>query len=296
MQHLEKFLNYLKFEKRFSEHTQVSYTTDLNQFIQFAQNKYNCIEPSEVDYRMIRNWIVQLMDVHNSSRTVNRKLSALKSFYKFLLKEGLVSMNPLNKISSPKVSKRLPVFVEEKQMDVLLDEIEFGNDYRGQRNKLVVEMFYFTGIRLSELMNLRNSDIDFHSSTIKVTGKRNKERIIPITMEFSEELRKFIIFKQKSGLPGQNIEYFFVREKGQKLYPKAIYRVINSYLKLVTSIDKKSPHVIRHSFATHMLNHGADLNAIKEILGHSNLSATQVYTHNTFEKLTRIYKQAHPRA
>jgi integrase/recombinase XerC len=296
MQHLEKFLNYLKFEKRFSEHTQVSYSTDLNQFIQFIDNKYNCSELSEVDYRMVRNWIVYLMDEHNSSRTVNRKLSALKSFYKFLLKEGLVLHNPLNKISSPKVSKRLPVFVEEKQMDMLLEEIEFGDDFKGIRNKLVIEMFYFTGIRLAELMNLHNSDIDFQQNTIKVTGKRNKERIIPITKEFNIELQKFIICKQDEGITSKNDDYFFVREKGQKLYPKAIYRVINYYLKLVTSIDKKSPHVIRHSFATHMLNHGADLNAIKELLGHSNLSATQVYTHNTFEKLTRIYKQAHPRA
>jgi integrase/recombinase XerC len=296
MQHLEKFLNYLKFEKRFSEHTQVSYSTDLNQFIHFINDKYNCSELSEVDYRMIRNWIVYLMDEHNSSRTVNRKLSALKSFYKFLLKEGLVLHNPLNKISSPKVSKRLPVFVEEKQMDMLLEEIEFGDDFKGIRNKLVIEMFYFTGIRLAELMNLHNSDIDFQQNTIKVTGKRNKERIIPITKEFNIELQKFIICKQDEGITSKNDDYFFVREKGQKLYPKAIYRVINYYLKLVTSIDKKSPHVIRHSFATHMLNHGADLNAIKELLGHSNLSATQVYTHNTFEKLTRIYKQAHPRA
>ena len=296
MQHLEKFLNYLKFEKRFSEHTQVSYKTDLTQFILFVEDNSNCTNPSDVDYRMIRNWIVHLMDQHESSRTVNRKLSALKSFYKFLLKEGLVKNNPLDKIISPKISKRLPVFVEEKQMDVLLDEIEFGENYKGQRNRMIIEMFYFTGIRLSELMNLKNSDIDFQNNTIKVTGKRNKERIIPITMEFTEEIKKFILLKQESELDNSNKDYYFVNQKGEKLYPKAIYRVINSYLQLVTSIDKKSPHVIRHSFATHMLNHGADLNAIKEILGHANLSATQVYTHNTFEKLTRIYKQAHPRA
>ncbi len=296
MQHLEKFLNYLKFEKRFSEHTQVSYKTDLTQFAQFINDNYICTEPSKVNYRMIRNWIVSLMDSHNSSRTVNRKLSTLKSFYKFLLKEGIVIQNPLDKISSPKISKRLPVFVEEKQMNVLLDEIEFGEDFKGLRNRLIIEMFYFTGIRLAELMNIRNCDIDFQNNTIKVTGKRNKERIIPITKEFSDELRNFILLKQKTELTGQNEEYFFIGEKGQKLYPKFIYRIINYYLQLVTSLDKKSPHVIRHSFATHMLNHGADLNAIKELLGHANLSATQVYTHNTFEKLTRIYKQAHPRA
>jgi integrase/recombinase XerC len=296
MQHLEKFLNYLKFEKRFSEHTQVSYKVDLTQFNLFVKEHFNCTDPSDIDHRMIRNWIIQLMDNHNTSRTVNRKLSSLKSFYKFLLKESLVKKNPLDKITNPKISKRLPVFVEEKQMDVLLDEIEFGEDFKGHRNRLIIEMFYFTGIRLSELMNIHNNDIDFHNNTIKVIGKRNKERLVPVTKEFCSELQKFIVLKQDSGLTDGNEDYFFINEKGQKLYSKAIYRVINSYLKLVTSIDKKSPHVIRHSFATHMLNHGADLNAIKEILGHANLSATQVYTHNTFEKLTRIYKQAHPRA
>jgi len=209
-----------------------------------------------------------------------------------LQKENLVKANPLLKITAPKVSKRLPVFVEEKQMDVLIDEIEFGDDYKGQLNKLIIELFYFTGIRLSELINLRTIDVDLNSNSIKVLGKRNKERIIPISPEFSNHLGQFDNIRQEKGIS----EYFFINESGKKLYPMQVYRIINLYLRMVSSIDKKSPHVLRHSFATHMLNHGADLNAIKELLGHSNLSATQIYTHNTFEKLTRIYKQAHPRA
>lgn len=295
MQHLDKFLNFLQFEKRFSRHTQISYKTDLDQFSDFISEGFNCLSPESINYRMVRKWIVKLMDQGDTSRTVNRKLSALKSFYKFLQKEGVVKFNPLDKISVPKVSKRLPVFVDEKQMDTLLDDIEFGDDFIGKRNKLLIEMFYFTGIRLSELINIKNSDIDSHKLTIKVLGKRNKERIIPVNNDFMDRIINFIKFKNKAIIGIEN-DYLFTSKAGKKLYPKAVYRIINAYLKLVTSIEKRSPHVIRHTFATHMLNHGADLNAIKELLGHANLSATQVYTHNTFEKLTRIYKQAHPRA
>jgi integrase/recombinase XerC len=292
MQHIEKFLNYLKFEKRFSEHTQVSYQTDLLQFSNFIVGTYNSDDPATVDHRMVRSWIISLIDEGNVPRSVNRKLSSLKSFFKYLQKLNLVKVNPLLKITAPKVNKRLPVFVEEKQMDVLIDEVEFGDDYIGHLNKLIIELFYFTGIRLSELINLKITNVDYSSKSIKVLGKRNKERIIPINDELSDHLGQY--YKLRQGMAGG--DFFFVNKTGKKLYPQLVYRVIHSYLQLVTSIDKKSPHVLRHSFATHMLNHGADLNAIKELLGHSNLSATQVYTHNTFEKLTRIYKQAHPRA
>jgi integrase/recombinase XerC len=295
MQHLDKFLNFLQFEKRFSRHTQISYNTDLGQFGDFISVEFNCLNPGEVNFRMVRKWIVKLMDQGDSSRTVNRKLSALKSFYKFLQKEGVVNFNPLDKITSPKVSKRLPVFVDEKQMDNLLDDVEFGNDFTGNRNRLIIEMFYFTGIRLSELINIKKSDIDFHNLTIKVLGKRNKERIIPVNSNFMDRILDFLKYKDKEPVIAET-DNLFTGKTGKKLYPKAVYRIINTYLKLVTPIEKRSPHVIRHTFATHMLNHGADLNAIKELLGHANLSATQVYTHNTFEKLTRIYKQAHPRA
>ncbi len=296
MQHIEKFLNYLKFEKRFSNNTLISYKTDINQFSDFIQEHFNCTNPENTDYQIVRKWIIHLIDNKITNRSVNRKLSTLRKFYKYLLIEKLIESNPLDKISSPRISKRLPSFVEEKQMDILLDEIEFGDDFKGQRNKLIIEMFYFTGMRLSELINLLNNDIDFHTNAIKVIGKGNKERMIPISKEFNKKLQDYINYKIKNGIAALSSGYFFVNNKGLKLYPKAVYRIINSYLRLITSTDKKSPHVIRHTFATHMLNHGADLNAIKELLGHANLSATQVYTHNTFEKLIRIYKQAHPRA
>jgi integrase/recombinase XerC len=295
MQHLERFSNYLQFEKRFSKHTVLSYQNDLTQFSNFLVENHTNDDPATVDYRVIRRWIVHLVNNKITSRSVNRKLSALKSFYKFLLNEGIVRKNPLDKIIAPKIGKRLPVFVDEKQIDILLDEVEFGGDFTGQRNKLIIELFYFTGIRLSELIEIKVVDVDFQNMTIKVLGKRNKERIVPISNSFKDHLQIYLDLRKKE-IESYESDSFFVNKEGKKLYPKAVYRVVNSYLRLVTLVEKKSPHVLRHTFATHMLNHGADLNAIKELLGHSNLSATQVYTHNTFEKLTKIYKQAHPRA
>jgi integrase/recombinase XerC len=295
MRYQEDFLKYLTFEKRYSFHTQQSYQIDLNQFAEFCKQTFEVDDPSSIDHKMIRKWIVQLMDENISSRSVNRKLSALKSFYRFLMKEGILQSNPLNKIIAPKIKKRLPSFVEEKQMDVLLDDIEFDDNFDGTRNKIIIEMFYYTGIRLSELVNLKNTDVDASNLLIKVTGKRNKQRLIPFTKEFAGEIEAYKQLRDTT-CEANTEGYLFVTNKGAKLYPELVYRVIRKYLQLVTTIDKKSPHVIRHTFATHMLNKGADLNAIKELLGHSSLSATQVYTHNSFEKLTRIYKQAHPRA
>jgi integrase/recombinase XerC len=296
MQHLEKFSNFLQFEKRFSKHTILSYHNDLTQFSQFLVENSSNDDPASVDFRIIRRWIVKLVNNKISPRSVNRKLSALKSFYKFLLTEGLAKKNPLDKIVAPKVGKRLPVFIDEKHIDHLLDDVEFGEDYIGQRNKLIIELFYFTGIRLSELIEIKVNDVDFQNMTIKVLGKRNKERIVPISQTFLKHLQMYLNLRKIEFETTSEIDYFFISKAGKKLYSKAVYRVVNSYLRLVTLVEKKSPHVLRHTFATHMLNHGADLNAIKELLGHSNLSATQVYTHNTFEKLTKIYKQAHPRA
>lgn len=295
MLYVDDFLNYLKFEKRCSVHTQVSYQTDIEQFGIFVRNIFNCNDPGKVNFRMVRKWIIELVDSGNTTRTVNRKLTALKMFYKYLLRQSLVSTSPLDKVVAPKIQKRLPVFVEEKQMNMLIDEMEFGDDLKGQRNKLIIEMFYLTGMRLSELLNLKEIDIDAISLTVKVLGKRSKERLIPISKEFLGHINDYLGTKHKE-IVARGEQYIFVNQKGVKLNPKAVYRIINSYLRLVTSIEKKSPHIIRHTFATHMLNNGADLNAIKELLGHANLSATQVYTHNTFEKLTKIYKQAHPRA
>jgi integrase/recombinase XerC len=295
MKYLEEFLNFLKFEKQYSFHTYQAYLIDLNQFAEFCQNNYHISEPEEINHKLIRKWIVSLIEENITARSINRKLSALKSFYRFLLKKGLLDHNPLDKVVAPKIKKRLPVFVEEKHMNNLLDDIDFGNDFLGVRNKLIIEMFYYTGIRLSELINLKDLDVDIQGLTIKVLGKRKKERIIPIINGFALEINNYRKIRSND-IGIQSCEYFFINKKGEKLYPEYVYRTIRKFLQLVTTIDKKSPHILRHTFATHLLNKGADLNAIKELLGHANLSATEVYTHNSFEKLTRIYKQAHPRS
>ncbi|HAN18687.1 MAG: integrase [Bacteroidetes bacterium GWC2_33_15] len=291
----ELFLKYLQFEKRFSINTVKSYNNDLNQFTEFIENSFNVFKPEDSDEKMIRSWIVSLMEKDFSSLSVNRKISTLKTFYKFLLREGYIQINPMDKVVSPKITKKIPLFVEEKQIAILLDDFSFGNDFSSIRNRTIIEMFYNTGIRLSELIGIKNNDVDLYNNTIKVLGKRQKERIIPIHSSFAKSLKQYIEFKNKEFNVFEN-EFFFITDKGTQLYEKFVYRVVNKYLKIVTTIEKKSPHILRHTFATHMLNHGANLNAIKELLGHASLSATQVYTHNTFEKLKTIYKQAHPRA
>lgn len=287
----DNFLQYLQYEKRFSNHTLVAYTNDLHQFLEYLFISYEIKDTEEINHTIVRSWVVSLMEQKVSPRSVNRKISTLKTFYKYLLRQNTVMENPMLKIQSPKTSKRLPVFVEKQNMDMLLDNIDFGEDFEGQRNKLIIELFYATGIRLSELINLKTSDIDLFNCQLKVLGKRNKERIIPFNNQISESLKKYIT--QKGDLEH---DYLFINKKGKKIYEKFVYRVVNNYLSQVTTLDKKSPHVLRHSFATHMLNNGADLNAIKELLGHANLSATQIYTHNTVEKLKNIHKQAHPKA
>jgi integrase/recombinase XerC len=236
-----------------------------------------------------------MMESGMSAVSVHRKISCLRRFYHYLRKEGFVGNDPLEKIILPKRKKRLPVFVKEEALDTLLDENDFGNDFKGVQNRTVIEMLYFTGMRRSELTGLRLGDVDLEEGLVKVTGKRNKQRIIPLAGNFVNRLRSYI--KLREEVPaGKNTDWFFITEKGNKLYDKCVYNLVKTYLSMVTTIEKRSPHILRHTFATHMLNRGADLNAIKEFLGHANLSATQVYTHNTFEKLKKIYKQAHPRA
>jgi integrase/recombinase XerC len=247
------------------------------------------------DFRHIRGWVVSLIDSGDTPRTVNRKITTLKSFYRYLLKRQAITSNPMDKVLSPKQSKRLPAFVEEDRIIQLLDGYEFGNDFSGVRNRLLIEMFYITGMRLSELISLKQDDIDFYNLTVRVLGKRNKERLIPFHQAYIKVFKEYIKLKDET-FPETGHNFFFVTDKGKPVYAKLVYRVISNYLRMVTTMEKRSPHVLRHTFATHMLNRGADLNAIKEILGHANLSATQVYTHNTFEKLRNIYKQAHPRA
>lgn len=294
--HIESFIQYIQYEKRYSQNTLIAYTKDLHQFCDFIHHMYQVNSVQDVDHQMIRSWIIQLVNNKVNARTVNRKISTLKTYYKYLLKENILSSNPLLKIISPKTNKSLPEFVSIERMDLLLDEVDFGDDFTGIRDKLILEVFYFTGMRLSELVNLKNGDIDISSQKIKVLGKRNKERIIPFTSVLSDSFLKYIDFRKKL-FPFTNLnDFFFVTEKGQNIYKKLVYRVVNSYLSRVSTLQKKSPHILRHTFATHMLNNGADLNAIKELLGHSNLAATQVYTHNSISKLKSIYKQAHPRA
>lgn len=292
MRHFADFLQYIKFVKQYSPHTIRAYQKDLEQFFEFIASGVDADE-STISHHQIRAWIMQNMEAGNTARSVNRKLSALKNYFRYLLKEGIVSYNPLLKVLALKPQRKLPAFVKENQMDQLLDEVDFGDDFRGLRNRIIIDTFYNTGIRIAELIHIACGDVDFGKQTIKVLGKRNKERIIPVSQEFAATLEHYASARNEA-FPES--PWFFVTDKGQQLYQRFVYRIVNSYLGLVTTLDKKSPHVLRHTFATAMLNKGADLNAIKELLGHANLSATEVYTHNTFEKLKSEYKQAHPRA
>jgi integrase/recombinase XerC len=285
--HKKKFLHYLKHEKRYSIHTILSYTTDLEQFIKFLFSEFQINSVKKVNFQFVRSWIANLLNNNISARSVNRKITTLKTYFRFLIKEDIIELSPMQKIISPKTPKRLAVFVEEIKMEELFNEIDFGEGFLAQRDRFILELFYFTGIRLSELINLKNKDIDYSNSTILVLGKRNKERLIPLTSPILANI------KQLSSL--NKSEFLFITEKGQQISAKQVYRLVNKYLSMVTSLDKKSPHILRHTFATHMLNNGADINAIKEILGHTSLNATQRYTHNTIEKLKTVYKQAHPR-
>ena len=291
-----RFLDYIAYEKRYSPLTLVSYRTDLEQFRDFLKYNYETEDLTAASYQMIRSWIVQMLESGQVSRTVNRKISTLRSYYKFLLKENLVSENPMTRVIVPKTSKRLPVFVENENMEKLFDTINFGETFEGERDRMILELFYASGMRLSELINLKEGDLDLGLGSMRITGKRNKMRIVPLTSNTSKLLSDYIEIKQKHFNNHNNSDYLFVTNKGSKLYPKMVYRTVRKYLSIVTTISKKSPHVLRHTFATHMLNNGADLNAIKEILGHASLSATQVYTHNTVEKLKQVYQKAHPRA
>ena len=284
------FLEFIQFEKRFSNHTLVAYSNDLEQFLSYLKITYEIKSTTEINHTIIRSWVVSLMEQKITPRSVNRKITTLKTFYKYLLRQNIVAENPMLKILSPKTSKRLPVFIEKEKMDTLLDDTMFDDDFEGQRNKLIIELFYATGIRLSELINLKQSNVDLYLCQIKVLGKRNKERIVPFNSILKEQIEHYLKLKDNI-----NEDYLFINKNGKKLYEKFVYRIVNTYLTQITTANKKSPHVLRHTFATHMLNNGADLNAIKELLGHANLSATQIYTHNTVEKLKNIHKQAHPK-
>ncbi len=295
MSHKESFLQYLQIEKRYSSHTVRSYTNDLDQFFLFLSSLGQSADPELVTSHDIRAWVVSLLEGNYSAVSVHRKISSLRVFFRYLRKEGVVKADPLEKVVLPKRKKSLPGFVEEAALNGLLDNYSFGEDFRGVRDRTIIEMLYVTGMRRAELIGLRNMDVSLYEGMVKVTGKRDKQRIIPLVNSFIRRLEEYIKLRQEMVSSGDE-GWFFITDKGNKLYDKYVYNVVNRYLAMVTTIEKKSPHILRHTFATHMLNRGADLNSIKEFLGHANLSATQIYTHNTFEKLRKIYKQAHPRA
>ncbi|MBP7507218.1 MAG: tyrosine-type recombinase/integrase [Prolixibacteraceae bacterium] len=288
----EQFLKELQFDKRYSSHTIVAYKKDLAQFVQFMNESVGDFEFKDVNRKQIRSWVVYLMNSGVKPVSINRKLATLKSFYKFLMKYDLVEESPAKLVTVPKVRKKLPVFVQEENLNNLLDFDMFEKDYEGTRDKAIISLLYGAGIRLSELKNLEISNLNMTEHTIKVLGKRNKERIIPYPSSIELPIKEYLKFREEIG--GKSV-FLLLTSDGKQLYDKLIYRVVKKHLSKVTTVSKRSPHVIRHSYATHLLNRGADVNAVKELLGHSNLSATQIYTHTTFEKLKEIYKQSHPR-
>ena len=290
---IQSFINYLQAERKYSLHTITAYRSDLQGFSDFCFRNFKHDDLSQLDYRAIRLWLVELVDEKISNRSINRKMSALKSYYNFLLKSKQIESHPMRTHKSLKTPKRISVPFNQSEMDLVIESLKEGEDFNSVRNRLMVELLYSTGIRRAELIELKEKDIDISNATIKVMGKRKKERYIPLlrnlkdSIENYQEIRKQIITES---------ETFFVTESGKKLYPNLVYRLINDYFSKVSTKVKKSPHVIRHSFATHLLNEGADMNSVKELLGHSSLASTQVYTQNSLNDLKKMYNQAHPRS
>lgn len=291
---IQPFLDYLKFEKRFSQHTIVSYQTDLVSFFDYIIVQYGDTPLQQLSHTFIRSWLASLKDEGMTAKSINRKISTLRSFFKYNVKTGLVAQTPMVKITAPKNEKRLPQFVAGKDMDTLLEHVAFTDDWKGRTERLLILLFYHTGMRLSEVITLKSNAVNFAAQNIKVLGKGNKERIIPISAGLAGEIKAYEDFKKLQ--PATMVETLLVSEKGRSLAPRWVYTTVKKYLSLVTTIDKRSPHILRHTFATHLTNNGADLNAVKELLGHSSLAATQVYTHNTIEKLKNIHQKAHPKA
>ena len=291
---IDEFLNYLKYERNYSDRTVEAYGDDLRQFQTFGNEMWKELQPEQVDADLVREWIVSLMEQKYTTTSVNRKLSSLRAYFKYMLKHGKVERDPLRKVIGPKNKKPLPVFVKEEEMDRLLDGDFFGNDFRGCRDKCIVETFYSTGVRRSELIGLNDADVDFQTEVIKVTGKRNKQRIIPFDKALKEELQNYVACRNNE-IPCRG-EAFFVKNNGERITAGMVERIVKKSLSNVVTIKKRSPHVLRHSFATAMLNHEAELGAIKELLGHENMATTEIYTHTTFEELKKVYNLAHPRA
>ena len=292
---IQDFLDYLKFQKRYSQHTIISYQNDLLSFFDFIIMQYgNTLLPG-IKPSFVRSWLAQLKQGGMESKSIGRKISALKSFFKFQLKQQKIEVSPMATIVAPRVSKRLPQFVEKDDIDTLFQHVEFPDNWQGKTEKLLIQLFYNTGMRQAELVGLKESQVDQYNKSIKVLGKGNKERIIPMSTTLLRSIKDYMEEKRRN-FEQYDALFLLISPKGKKLYPRYVYNVVKHYLSMVTTIDKKSPHVLRHTFATHLMNNGADLNAVKELLGHSSLAATQIYTHNTIEKLKDIHKKAHPKA
>ena len=295
MMAVDLFLNYIEQEKRYSPHTVLAYRTDLQYFVSFINDVYE-MKPEEVKHVHVRDYMVKLMEEGIGSNSIGRKLSSLRSYYKFMLRRKIILASPMAQVKAPKSPERLPVFVDEDKLDHLLDSGKFFDDtFPSVRDKVVIEILFGTGMRLSELLGMKDQDIDFYEETVRVLGKRRKERIIPVTKLLVNQLKEYLKLKSLQNFHNKRDD-LIVTDKGTPVYPTFIYKLVKSYLTYISTQDKKSPHVLRHSYATSLLNRGADLNAIKELLGHASLAATQVYTHNSIERLKSIYKQAHPKA
>lgn len=291
---IEKYLRYLRYERNYSSHTEISYSKDLSQFVGFLEREHPGVDLKEVDGDVVRLWIVSLMNEKVSPRSVNRKLSALKSFYKYLLRIGEIAASPMKRVVGPKTRKPIPSFVKTADMEKILDDDSLDISFVPFRDHTMLELFYVTGIRRAELIGLKDLDIDFGAKTIQVTGKRNKQRLIPLSDNTLYLIEEYMSIRDSEieNLSG----YLFVKDNGEQLYPMLVHRIVNNVLKQISTLSKTSPHVLRHTFATDMLNNGADINAVKELLGHSSLASTEVYTHTSFEELKKIYNKAHPRA
>lgn len=292
---LEQFIEYLLLEKKYSQLTVNAYQKDIESFIKFFELEYGEVVVEEINYAQIRQWIISLVESKISNRSINRKVSALNSFFKFLLKVETITQNPLAKHKALKTSKKVQVPFSEVEINKVLEEFNHDNTFEGIRNKLIIELFYSTGIRRIELIEIKLSDLDLENGTLKVLGKRNKERYVPLLHSVVQTIKLYKSQRQ-SLREIVNFEYLFLTKKGVKIYETLVYRIINEYFSMASLKVKKSPHILRHSFATHLLNQGADLNAVKELLGHSSLAATQIYTHNSIAELKKVYSKAHPRS
>ncbi|HLX92764.1 MAG TPA: tyrosine-type recombinase/integrase [Puia sp.] len=292
---IQPFIDFLKFEKRYSQHTVRSYQDDLLQFLKYLTEAFGVMQLKSLESPMVRSWLVHLKNNGLASKSINRKISVLKSFFKFQVRTGQLTGIPMSNISMPKNKRRLPGFVEQKDMKSLFSSVEFPDDWKGKTDKLLLQIFYQTGMRLSEVLNLIESNVDPANRVIKVLGKGNKERIIPISQDLFNEIAKYSSDKRKV-FGKSDAQCLLVGKSGKKLYPKYVYLAVTKYLGGVTTLEKRSPHVLRHTFATHLTNNGADLNSVKELLGHSSLASTQIYTHNSIEKLKEVYRKAHPKA